>query len=51
MCFGDTIKGADTSGQFDTLSIKRVEEGFRSFGPFWFGYHAKDTMWGEKPKK
>ena len=32
MCPSDTIKGVDASGQFDTLSIKRVEEGFRLFG-------------------
>ena len=41
MCPGDAIKGADASGQFDALSIKRVEEGFGSFGPFWSRYHAK----------
>lgn len=41
MCPGDAIKGADTSGQFDAFGIKRVEEGFRSFGSFWARYHTK----------
>ena len=41
MCPSNAIKGADTSGQFDTLGIKRVEEGLRSFGPFWSRNNAK----------
>ena len=41
MCPGDTIKCADTSGQFNTLCVKRVEVRFRLFAPFWSRYHVK----------
>jgi hypothetical protein len=41
MCLGDAIKGADASGQIDALGIKRMEECFRTFGPFGSRYDAK----------